>query len=130
MQADGSEDVLVRWAAAEVLLDSRYSTRSDVWSLGVVVWEVFSHAALPYSALPGAEDVALYVMGGGRLDRPPGCASDLVSLMRSCWRRNPVERPSFAALHDKLRGKSSIYYSTTAAPLMRGAPRKLSLIHI
>jgi len=109
-QAAGSEDVVVRWAAPEVLLESRYSTKSDVWALGVVVWEIFSQAALPYSSLVTAEEVAMFVMGGGRLDRPPGCASDLAALMRSCWRRRPADRPTFAALHDKIKGKSSIYY--------------------
>ena len=82
MQASGSEDVLVRWAAPEVLLESRYSSKSDVWALGVVVWEVFSQAATPYPSLQSAEDVAVFVAGGGRLDRPPGCASDLASVMR------------------------------------------------
>lgn len=100
----------MRWAAPEVLLESRYSIKSDVWALGVVVWEVFSQAALPYCSLTTAEEVAMFVVGGGRLDRPPGCASDLAGLMRSCWRRRPADRPSSAALHDKIKGKSSIYY--------------------
>jgi len=104
--------VIVRWAAPEVLLESRYSSKSDVWALGVVVWEVFSQAALPFSSLTTAEEVAMFVVGGGRLDRPPGCASDLAGLMRSCWRRRPADRPTFAALHDKMKGKSSIYYVT------------------
>ena len=103
---------MVRWSAPEVLLESRYSSKSDVWSLGVVVWEVFCQAATPYSSLVSAEDVAVFVAGGGRLDRPPGCASDLAALMRSCWRRRPSERPTFAALLDKIKGKSSIYYVT------------------
>jgi len=118
VQASGSEDVLVRWAAPEVLLESRYSSKSDVWSLGVVVWEVFSSGSTPYAALASAEDVAVFVAGGGRLDRPPGCASDLAALMLTCWRRRPRDRPSFADLLDKIRGKSSIYY---AAPPPRGA---------
>ena len=104
--------MIVRWAAPEVLLESRYSSKSDVWALGVVVWEVFSQAALPYSSLTTAEEVATFVVGGGRLDRPPGCASDLVGLMRSCWRQRAADRPTFAALHDKIKGKSSIYYTT------------------
>ena len=115
IQADGSEDVIVRWAAPEVLLESRYSSKSDVWALGVVVWEVFSQATLPYSSMVSAEEVAMFVVGGGRLDRPPSCASDIASLMRSCWRRRPADRPTFAALHDKLKGNSSVYYATSKA---------------
>ena len=119
MQAAGSEEVIVRWAAPEVLLESRYSSKSDVWALGVVVWEVFSQGALPFSSLTSAEDVAVFVVGGGRLDRPAGCASDLAGLMRSCWRRRASDRPTFAALHDKIKGKSSIYYT---APLRTARP--------
>jgi len=119
-QASGSEDVIIRWAAPEVLLESRYSTKSDVWALGVVVWEVFSEAAVPYAWLSGADDVAAFVVGGGRLDRPPGCASDLASLMRSCWRRRPAARPTFAALLDKIKGNSGVYYVSLPC---RAAPR-------
>lgn len=126
MQASGSEEVLVRWSSPEVLLESRYSTKSDVWALGVLVWEVFSSAATPYSSLVSAEDVALFVAGGGRLDRPPGCASDLAAVMRTCWRRRPFDRPTFAALLDKIRGKSSIYYVSPPRPAAAAAGKAVS----
>lgn len=108
-QASLSEEVMVRWAAPEVLISSTYSTKSDVWSLGVVFWEVFSQGACPYSSL-GVEQVAVYVSEGGKLDKPPGCALDLWSMMKSCWKPSPNDRPTFAMLQDKIKGKSSIYY--------------------
>jgi len=107
--APRSEKICIKWSAPEVLLDSVYSTKSDVWAMGVVFWEVLSHGERPYSSLSG-EQTAVYVVEGGRLDKPPGCPRDLYSIMRSCWRRNAIDRPSFAHLSDKLRSKSSIYY--------------------
>lgn len=108
-QAPPSEEVMVRWAAPEVLAGSTYSTKSDVWSLGIVFWEVFSRGTRPYASLD-VEQVAIYVTEGGRLDKPPGCASDLWSMMKSCWKHSSNDRPTFAMLHDKIKGKSSIYY--------------------
>lgn len=108
-QAPSSEEVMIRWAAPEVLSSSTYSTKSDVWSLGVVLWEVFSQGACPYASC-GVEQVALYVTEGGKLEKPPGCAPDLWSMMKNCWKLHPGDRPAFAALQDKIKGKSSIYY--------------------
>ena len=108
-QASSSEEVIVRWAAPEVLSNSTYSTKSDVWSLGIVFWEVFSKGSRPYSSIP-IEHVGTYVVDGGRLEKPPGCALDLWSMMKICWREKPTDRPSFTLLHDKIKGKSSIYY--------------------
>ena len=109
-QAPKTEKIAIKWAAPEVLLDSVYSTKSDVWSLGVVYWEVFNFGERPYTSLSG-EQTAIYVSEGGRLDKPPRCAPDLAAMMKSCWRDRPDERPSFAILYDKLKSKSSIYYA-------------------
>lgn len=106
-----SEEVMVRWAAPEVLTGSTYSTKSDVWSLGVVFWEVFSQGACPYMPC-GVEQVAVYVTEGGKLEKPPGCAPDLWSMMKSCWKLSPSDRPTFAMLQDKIKGKSSVYYAS------------------
>jgi serine/threonine protein kinase len=108
-QAPRNEKICIKWSPPEVLLDSVYSTKSDVWAMGVVFWEVLSHGERPYSSLSG-EQTAVYVVEGGRLDKPPGCPPDLFAIMRSCWRRKAEDRPSFAHLSDKLRSKSSIYY--------------------
>ena len=120
-RAPPSEAVPVRWAAPEVLASSTYSTRSDVWSLGVVFWEVFSTGERPYRSM-SAEQAAVYVFDGGRLDRPPSSAPDIYAMMKSCWRASPSDRPSFAMLHDKIKGKSSIYY---VSPI-RGGGRHLT----
>ena len=109
-QAHKNDTIPIKWAPPEVLSDSIYGTKSDVWSLGVVFWEIFSGGDRPYGSLNG-EQSAVYIMEGGRLDKPPGCPLDMYSVMRACWRELPEDRPSFTSLYDKLKSKSNIYYS-------------------
>lgn len=109
-QAPGNEKICIKWASPEVLIYSHYSTKSDVWALGVVFWEAFSSGARPFSLFSG-EQTAMYVTEGGRLDKPPGCPADLYDVMKSCWLEDPDDRPSFYDLAETLKSKSSIYYS-------------------
>ena len=108
-QASKSEKIAVKWSSPEVLVDHMYSTKSDVWSLGVVYWEIFSGGDRPYASL-SSEQTAIYVTEGGRLEKPPGCSHDLYQLMKSCWKQSPKDRPSMAHLYDRLKSKSSLYY--------------------
>ena len=108
-QASRSEKLSVKWAAPEVLMHSSYSTKSDVWALGIVFWEVFSYGERPYSTLT-CDQTAIYIVEGKRLERPKGCPQDIYSLMKSCWQESPDDRPSFAQIHNNLKSKSSIYY--------------------
>ncbi len=109
LQASKSEKIAVKWAPPEVLTHSLYSTKSDVWSMGVLYWEVFSAGARPYPTLT-AEQTAIYVTEGGRLEKPAGCSPDIYALMKCCWRPRPEERPTFAILYDRMKGKSNLYY--------------------
>lgn len=110
-QAEKDETVPIKWAAPEVLIHSTYSTKSDVWALGTLYWEILSGGELPFSELTG-EQVAIYVIEGGRLEKPPGCSSDLFKVMKLCWKESAASRPSCASLYDMLQSKSSIYYSS------------------
>ena len=108
-QAERSEKIAVKWCAPEVLSNFTYSTKSDVWSMGIVYWEIFSGGARPYSTL-SAEETAIYVAEGGRLEKPPYCSHDLYTLMKYCWKENPKDRPSMAYLYDRLKSKSCLVY--------------------
>ena len=110
-QASRTEKISVKWAAPEVLCESTYSTKSDVWAVGVVFWEVMSAGDRPYANM-APEQVAVFVTEGGRLEKPPGCSPDLFAIIKSCWRHHPEERPTSASLYDTLRSKSSLYYGT------------------
>lgn len=96
----------VRWSAPEVILSSRRHARSDVWSFGVLLWEIFSFGETPYGYIDSEEAVGNYVsIEGGRLCRPSISVDDddLYKLMTSCWSTSVEQRPGFQALVEGLR---------------------------
>ncbi|KAJ8007478.1 hypothetical protein DPEC_G00117920 [Dallia pectoralis] len=84
----------VRWMAIESLNYSVYTTNSDVWSYGVLLWEIVSLGGTPYCGMTCAE---LYekLPQSYRLEKPLNCDDEVYDLMRQCWRERPYERPLF-----------------------------------
>ncbi|XP_032902872.1 insulin receptor isoform X2 [Amblyraja radiata] len=112
----------VRWMAPESLKDGVFTTFSDVWSFGVVLWEVSTLAEQPYQGLSN-EQVLKFVMDGGYLDRPDTCADRIHTLMQMCWQYNPKSRPTFVEIITMLKGDLhpsfhdvSFYYSEGNKP--------------
>ncbi len=95
----------IRWSAPEVLRDQRRHARSDVWSFGVLLWEIFALGETPYSNIDSEEEVAQLVLnGGGRLPRPSALANEaLYDLARACWNDAAEKRPDFEMVLEKLR---------------------------
>ncbi|CAF5062615.1 unnamed protein product, partial [Rotaria sp. Silwood1] len=86
----------------ESLRDGRFDTVSDVWSYGVLLWEIATLAEQPYQGY-GNEEVVHYVRYGNiTLERPPNCPEILHKLMRACWTYLPVDRISFRSIVDEL----------------------------
>ncbi|XP_030647156.1 tyrosine-protein kinase receptor Tie-1 [Chanos chanos] len=85
----------VRWMAIESLNYSVYTTKSDVWSFGVLLWEIVSLGGTPYCGMTCAE---LYekLPQGYRMEQPRNCDDEVYELMRQCWRDRPHERPPFS----------------------------------
>ena len=89
----------VRWMAPESISDNLYTTASDVWSYGVVVWEMVTFSAYPYQGLSNQE-VCKKVVGGHTMPRPIHCPDKLHYIMTRCWRMHAKERPSFEEIID------------------------------
>ncbi|XP_065345977.1 proto-oncogene tyrosine-protein kinase ROS isoform X2 [Cloeon dipterum] len=90
-----SEGLLpVRWMSPESLLDRVFTTQSDVWAFGVIMWEILTMGQQPYPARTNQE-VFNYVTEGGRLNRPTNCPDEMHSLMVRCWHTSPKCRPTF-----------------------------------
>ncbi|XP_044306958.1 tyrosine-protein kinase ITK/TSK isoform X2 [Varanus komodoensis] len=87
----------VRWSAPEVFSYNRYSTKSDVWSFGVLMWETFSEGRLPYENKTNAE-VVEEISAGARLYKPRLASNTIYKLMQCCWSEKPEHRPSFSIL--------------------------------
>lgn len=100
-KGDPADKVPVRWCAPEVLRNSTFSFKSDVWSYGVLMYEIATHGGRLYSGKTNSE-VLKGVLDGLRLPRPMDCNESLYSLMRSCWAANPEARASFKHLLGQL----------------------------
>nr|AAI63579.1 Endothelium-specific receptor tyrosine kinase 2 [Danio rerio] len=87
----------VRWMAIESLNYSVYTTNSDVWSYGVLLWEVVSLGGTPYCGMTCAELYEKLPLGF-RLEKPLNCDDEVYELMQQCWREKPFERPSFSQI--------------------------------
>ncbi|XP_039257430.1 tyrosine-protein kinase CSK-like [Styela clava] len=84
----------VKWTAPEALKQSKFSNKSDVWSYGVMLWEIWSFGRVPYPRVP-LKDVLSKVMDGYRMDKPDRCPEEIYCLMKKCWDINPDTRISF-----------------------------------
>ncbi|XP_018333468.1 insulin-like receptor [Agrilus planipennis] len=87
----------VRWMAPESLKDGVFTSSSDVWSYGVVLWEMATLASQPYQGLSN-DQVLRYVIDGGVMERPENCPDKLYTLMRFCWQHKQNMRPTFLEL--------------------------------
>ncbi|XP_065379485.1 tyrosine-protein kinase Srms isoform X3 [Macaca fascicularis] len=91
----------VKWTAPEAASYRVFSQKSDVWSFGVLLYEVFTYGQCPYEGMTNHETLQ-QIMRGYRLPRPAACPAEVYVLMLECWRSSPEERPSFATLWEKL----------------------------
>ncbi|XP_070537542.1 uncharacterized protein [Ptychodera flava] len=92
----------IRWMAPESMTRNEFSTKSDVWAYGVVIWEIITLGALPYPDLKNKE-VAENVKSGYLMDKPPHCTQEIYTLMLRCWDPDVVDRPDFGQLVNDVR---------------------------
>nr|XP_060618006.1 tyrosine-protein kinase SYK isoform X3 [Anolis sagrei ordinatus] len=96
----------VKWYAPECMNFFKFSSKSDVWSFGVLMWEAFSYGQKPYKGMKGGE-VAQMLERGDRMECPPGCLPEVYELMKLCWTYNVDDRPTFSSVELRLR---NFYY--------------------
>lgn len=97
----------LRWLPTESVFEDDYSTKSDVWSFGVLMWEVFSLGEMPHSKLNDDEVLEGLKMGKLKLPAPNGCPAKIYKLMVRCWAPSLKERPSFTDLVNALGDQPS-----------------------
>jgi hypothetical protein len=81
-----------------------FSSASDVWSFGVLLWELFSKASHPYVGMTNAEATEK-VIDGYRLSQPKQCPPEIYEIMVDCWQEKPDKRPTFLDIFQRLQGK-------------------------
>ncbi|XP_051842484.1 vascular endothelial growth factor receptor 1 [Antechinus flavipes] len=98
----GDTRLPLKWMAPESIFDKIYSTKSDVWSYGVLLWEIFSLGASPYPGVQIDEDFCSRLKEGTRMRAPEYATSEIYQIMLDCWHKDPKERPRFSELVEKL----------------------------
>ncbi|KAL7376943.1 hypothetical protein ABVT39_018797 [Epinephelus coioides] len=92
----------VKWYAPECINYFKFSSKSDVWSFGVLMWEAYSFGQKPYKGMKG-NDVMQMIESGNRMDAPVNCPPEMYDLMRTCWTYKADERPGFTVVEPRLR---------------------------
>jgi len=121
----------VKWMAPESILDGVFTTKSDVWSYGVLLWEMATLGGVPYPTMSSTE-LCRALKTGYRMEKPDMCCDEVYELMTECWRENPATRPSFSELIGRVeaimtrdvsycdlskRDESSPYYNVPVEPV-------------
>ena len=104
----------MKWLAPEVLRSKSFTTMSDVWAFGVMVWEVLTRGLLPYGTLNGwngnfqdlkkhsesdcDSEIKSHLDAGNRLEKPAHCDDQLYDLLLRCWHDERRHRPKFSDL--------------------------------
>uniref|UniRef100_A0A4W6C6P2 non-specific protein-tyrosine kinase n=1 Tax=Lates calcarifer TaxID=8187 RepID=A0A4W6C6P2_LATCA len=105
----GLRQIPVKWTAPEALNYGRYTTESDVWSFGVLLWETFSMGMTPYTSMTN-QQTRDEVERGYRMLAPHGCPVEISRIMNNCWQYDARNRPSFKKIRAEL---SAIYNKIT-----------------
>lgn len=91
----------VKWMAPEALFDRKYTSKTDVWAFGVLLWEIFTLGGNPYPSVP-VEDLFHKLRNGHRMAKPPYGGDEMYQIMCNCWQQVPSQRPTFKQLVQEL----------------------------
>lgn len=101
---DSALPIPTRWTALEALYKGKWSMKSDVWSWGVMIWELTTHCQFPYTLLFDDRKNVELIRAGLRLHQASRVPNDLYSLLSDCWIKLPAKRPGFAQIVSLLEG--------------------------
>ncbi|XP_035012695.2 hepatocyte growth factor receptor [Hippoglossus stenolepis] len=118
----------VKWMALESLQTHKFTTKSDVWSFGVLLWELMTRGAPPYSDV-NSFDITVFLLQGRRLLQPEFCPDALYTVMIECWHPKPERRPSvsdlvsrISAIFSSFSGEHYVLLNTTYVNIDKMSP--------
>ncbi|KAK5869660.1 hypothetical protein PBY51_024362 [Eleginops maclovinus] len=107
----------LKWYAPECISFRKFSSKSDVWSFGVTMWEAFSFGGKPYKKMKGPE-VMRFIESEGRMECPAVCPERMYTVMKECWTYKHEDRPDFKKVEESMR---SYHYSISNKAKPEGA---------
>uniref|UniRef100_A0A8C4KFH3 Tyrosine-protein kinase n=1 Tax=Dromaius novaehollandiae TaxID=8790 RepID=A0A8C4KFH3_DRONO len=93
--SSGLKQIPIKWTAPEALNYGRYTSESDVWSFGILLWETFSLGVCPYPGMTN-QQAREQVEKGYRMSAPQKCPEEIYKIMQRCWDYKPENRPKFS----------------------------------
>ncbi|XP_064411361.1 ALK tyrosine kinase receptor [Latimeria chalumnae] len=91
----------VKWMPPEAFMEGIFTSKTDTWSFGVLLWEIFALGYMPYPSKSNQE-VLEFVTSGGRMDPPKNCPGPVYRIMTQCWQHQPEDRPNFATILERI----------------------------
>ncbi|XP_075595038.1 tyrosine-protein kinase Fer-like isoform X4 [Balearica regulorum gibbericeps] len=99
--SSGLKQIPIKWTAPEALNYGRYTSESDVWSFGILLWETFSLGVCPYPGMMN-QQAREQVEKGYRMSAPQKCPEEIYTIMQRCWAYKPENRPKFSEIQKEL----------------------------
>ncbi|XP_069006796.1 mast/stem cell growth factor receptor kita isoform X2 [Embiotoca jacksoni] len=103
----GNARLPVKWMSPESIFECVYTFESDVWSYGILLWEIFSLGNSPYPGMPVDAKFYKLIKEGYRMDAPEFAPSEMYQIMRSCWDADPFNRPPFGKVVERIEQQLS-----------------------
>uniref|UniRef100_A0A914D9A4 Protein kinase domain-containing protein n=2 Tax=Acrobeloides nanus TaxID=290746 RepID=A0A914D9A4_9BILA len=91
----------IKWMAIEALKQAEFTSKTDVWAYGVLLYELFTMGDTPYHSIQPT-DMSDYLLAGNRLEQPNLCPDEMYELMRECWAERPEQRPTFEQIRQRI----------------------------
>uniref|UniRef100_A0A4W6G7X9 receptor protein-tyrosine kinase n=1 Tax=Lates calcarifer TaxID=8187 RepID=A0A4W6G7X9_LATCA len=133
----GNARLPVKWMSPESIFDCVYTFESDVWSYGILLWEIFSLGNSPYPGMQVGSVFYRMIQEGHRMSRPEFAPIEMYDMMLSCWNHDPLKRPSFRKLVERTElllseNTKNVYLTLSNAPgppeQQRASSRRLSSV--
>ncbi|XP_065661253.1 ephrin type-A receptor 3 isoform X4 [Hydra vulgaris] len=103
----------VKWMSVEAIFDQKFTSFSDVWSFGILLFEIVTLGGAPYPGIINRQLLSL-LKSGYRMEKPDNCGDQMYEIMLKCWNVSPLKRPTFTNLREhfeKIIGQETSYFS-------------------
>ncbi|KAA0708702.1 Mast/stem cell growth factor receptor kita [Triplophysa tibetana] len=131
----GNARLPVKWMSPESIFECVYTFESDVWSYGILLWEIFSLGSSPYPGMPVDSKFYKMIKEGYRMESPEFAPVEMYEIMHSCWDADPLKRPSFSKIVEKIEQQISdstkhIYLNFSSKLPVASGPREEPSSHV